>query len=150
MLQLNNKVKEDIATTLYEVCNDIECHLHTQAACEDYRSVLEELSNLVKRQTTRNTGKRPKKGKKQRKKKTKKIKLNVQVDAKTLQEDKREKLFLIKHNISSIHTIAGNNVTKIDFKESKIKCLPGNVRKKLKCGKDVALNDVYAFNQNVL
>ncbi|KAI4463058.1 complement component-related sushi domain-containing [Holotrichia oblita] len=134
LMQLNNKAKEDIATTLYEVCNDVECHLHTQAACEDYRSVLEELSNLVKRQATRaHTSKRQKKIKKQRKKKNKKIKLNVQVDAKTVQEDKRKKLLLIKHNISSIQTIAGNNVTRIDFKESKIKCLPGNVRKKLKC-----------------
>ncbi|KRT86167.1 hypothetical protein AMK59_801 [Oryctes borbonicus] len=133
LFQLNDNAKNDIATTLYEVCNDIECRVDTEAVCDDYRSVLEELSNLVKRQAVQNTTKRPRKGRKHRRKKNKKIKVNVHIEAETNQKYKRNKLLTIKDRISNIQTLAGNNVTRIDFKETKIKCFPGNVRKKLRC-----------------
>lgn len=135
---MNINAKDDIDANLDEVCNDIECDLEAQAICEDLKSESEELSNLVKRQIERmmmvTTTKRPKKSRKQRKKK-KKIKVNVHIDAKTDQRDKRKKLLSIKDKISSIKTLGGNNITRIQFKQAKIKCTAGNVRKKLRCGK---------------
>ncbi|GJQ65520.1 hypothetical protein Trydic_g7621 [Trypoxylus dichotomus] len=133
LMQLNDNATKDIATTLYEVCNDIECRVDAQAVCDDYRSVLEELSNLVKRQAIQNTTKRPRKGRKYRRKKNKKVKVNVQVDAETNQKDKRSKLLGIKNKIAHMQTLAGKDVVRINFKETKIRCSPGSVRKKLRC-----------------
>lgn len=133
---MNKNVKDDVSIDLYDVCNDIDCDLETIALCEDFKAELEESSNIVKRDLLRVTTRRPRKRpKRPRRKKMKKVKINLKVDAKTDQFDKRAQLLKIKSHIASIQSVAGANVTRISFKESKIKCAIGHVRKKLRCGK---------------